>query len=72
MPSDPAGFSSQSTKPISDGEPNELPMARSITYTALSDIPLVQPGDDVVGIVKAGLAAVDIALQDGDVLPFAR
>jgi coenzyme F420-0:L-glutamate ligase / coenzyme F420-1:gamma-L-glutamate ligase len=47
-------------------------MARSMTYTALSDIPLAQPGDDVVAIVEAGLAAVDIALQDGDVIVIAQ
>jgi coenzyme F420-0:L-glutamate ligase/coenzyme F420-1:gamma-L-glutamate ligase len=47
-------------------------MARSITYTALPNIPLVQPGDDIAAIITAGLAAADIALQDGDILVIAQ
>jgi coenzyme F420-0:L-glutamate ligase/coenzyme F420-1:gamma-L-glutamate ligase len=47
-------------------------MTRSITYTALPNIPLVQPGDDVCAIIKAGLADAEIALQDGDVIVIAQ
>jgi len=47
-------------------------MTRSITYTALPNIPLVQPGDDVCAIIKAGLAGAGIVLQDGDVIVIAQ
>ena len=47
-------------------------MTRSITYTALPNIPLVQPGDDVCAIIRAGLADAEIALQDGDVIVIAQ
>ena len=47
-------------------------MTRSITYTALPDIPLVQPGDDVCALIKQGLGRAGIVLQDGDVLVIAQ
>ena len=47
-------------------------MARSITYTALPDIPLVQPGDDIAAIIIAGLKAADLVLQDGDIIVIAQ
>ncbi|MDB5653639.1 MAG: Coenzyme gamma-glutamyl ligase [Tardiphaga sp.] len=47
-------------------------MARSITYTALPDIPLVQPGDDIAAIVATGLAAAGLVLQDGDIIVIAQ
>lgn len=47
-------------------------MTRSITYTALPGIPLVQPGDDVGALIEAGLARADIVLEDGDVLVIAQ
>jgi coenzyme F420-0:L-glutamate ligase / coenzyme F420-1:gamma-L-glutamate ligase len=47
-------------------------MTRSIVYTALPDIPLVQPGDDICAIVKDGLARAQVVLQDGDVLVIAQ
>jgi coenzyme F420-0:L-glutamate ligase / coenzyme F420-1:gamma-L-glutamate ligase len=47
-------------------------MALSITYTALPNIPLVQPGDDVCAIIKAGLVEAGIVLQDGDVIVIAQ
>lgn len=47
-------------------------MTGSITYTALPDIPLVQPGDDICAFIKAGLARAEIALQDGDVIVIAQ
>jgi coenzyme F420-0:L-glutamate ligase / coenzyme F420-1:gamma-L-glutamate ligase len=47
-------------------------MTRSITYTALPNIQLVQPGDDVCAIIKAGLADAAIALQDDDVIVIAQ
>jgi coenzyme F420-0:L-glutamate ligase/coenzyme F420-1:gamma-L-glutamate ligase len=47
-------------------------MIRSITYTALPEIPLVQPGDDIRAIIRAGLVRAEIALQDGDVIVIAQ
>lgn len=47
-------------------------MTRSITYTALPNIPLVQPGDDICAIIRAGLAQAEIVLQDGDVIVIAQ
>jgi coenzyme F420-0:L-glutamate ligase/coenzyme F420-1:gamma-L-glutamate ligase len=47
-------------------------MTRSITYTALPDIPLVQPGDDICDLIKAGLAAAGIVPQGGDVIVIAQ
>jgi coenzyme F420-0:L-glutamate ligase/coenzyme F420-1:gamma-L-glutamate ligase len=47
-------------------------MTASITYTALPDIPLVQPGDDLHAIIKAGLAAAHIDLRSGDILVIAQ
>ncbi len=43
-----------------------------ITLTALADIPLVQPGDDLVDIVLDALQQSDILLRPGDVLVIAQ
>jgi coenzyme F420-0:L-glutamate ligase/coenzyme F420-1:gamma-L-glutamate ligase len=40
----------------------------SLTITALPDIPLIQPGDDLVNIILEGLQRVDLSLDDRDVL----
>ncbi|RUA17080.1 MAG: coenzyme F420-0:L-glutamate ligase [Clostridia bacterium] len=42
----------------------------NITLTALPDIPLIHPGDDLVAATLAGLERADLTLQDGDVLVF--
>ncbi|MEH2470818.1 coenzyme F420-0:L-glutamate ligase/coenzyme F420-1:gamma-L-glutamate ligase [Nitrobacteraceae bacterium AZCC 2161] len=47
-------------------------MTRSITYTTLPNIPLVQPGDDICALISAGLARAEIAIQDGDVIVIAQ
>lgn len=47
-------------------------MTASITYTALPDIPLVQPGDDLHAIIKDGLAAAHIDLRSDDILVIAQ
>jgi coenzyme F420-0:L-glutamate ligase/coenzyme F420-1:gamma-L-glutamate ligase len=47
-------------------------MTRSITYTALPNIPLVQPGDDIGAIIKTGLAEAGIVLASGDVIVIAQ
>lgn len=41
-----------------------------LTATALPDIPLVQPGDDLAAITLAALARAQISLQTGDVLVY--
>lgn len=46
--------------------------ARSVTYTALAGIPLIQPGDDLAAIVADAIAAAGIVPQDGDVLVVAQ
>jgi coenzyme F420-0:L-glutamate ligase / coenzyme F420-1:gamma-L-glutamate ligase len=47
-------------------------MNRSITYTALPNVPLVEPGDDLCAIIKAGLAASKVVLESGDVIVIAQ
>lgn len=47
-------------------------MATSITYTALPGIPLVEPGDDVCGVIKDGLEREEIVLQNGDIIVIAQ
>jgi len=43
-----------------------------LQLVALPGIPLVQPGDDVAGIILAGLEAAGLSLADGDVLVIAQ
>jgi coenzyme F420-0:L-glutamate ligase/coenzyme F420-1:gamma-L-glutamate ligase len=43
-----------------------------ITLTALADIPLVQPGDNLVDIILDALRQSDILLRPGDVLVIAQ
>lgn len=40
----------------------------TLTLTPLSGIPLIQPGDDLAGIILRSLAAANIELVDGDIL----
>jgi coenzyme F420-0:L-glutamate ligase/coenzyme F420-1:gamma-L-glutamate ligase len=47
-------------------------MNNSITYTALPDIPLVQPGADICAMIGGGLAQAEIVLEDGDVIVIAQ
>lgn len=44
----------------------------TLTLTALKQIPLVKPGDDLTAIFLSALQAEEIALQDGDVLVLAQ
>lgn len=39
-----------------------------LTFTALPDIPLIRPGDDLVAILLAGLNAAGLMLAEGDVM----
>lgn len=47
-------------------------MARSITYTALPDIPLIQPGDDLVQIITDGVKRAGIEVAAGDIFVLAQ
>ena len=44
----------------------------TLTLTPLQGLPLVQPGDDLVGMILKGLKAAAIDLQDGDILVLAQ
>jgi coenzyme F420-0:L-glutamate ligase/coenzyme F420-1:gamma-L-glutamate ligase len=55
--------------------PAEKPRAKpaaELRISALAGIPLVQPGDDIAGLILQGLAASALALQHGDVLVIAQ
>jgi coenzyme F420-0:L-glutamate ligase/coenzyme F420-1:gamma-L-glutamate ligase len=41
---------------------------QQLTFTALPEIPLIRPGDDLVAIILAGLDAAGVTLLDGDVI----
>jgi coenzyme F420-0:L-glutamate ligase/coenzyme F420-1:gamma-L-glutamate ligase len=47
-------------------------MSRSLQLFALQPFPLVQPGDDIAGLVFQALAANELELVDGDVLVMAQ
>lgn len=43
-----------------------------LTLTPLPGIPLVQTGDDLTGLIRAGLDRAGLSLQDGDILVLAQ
>jgi len=43
-----------------------------LALTALPNLPLVQPGDDLGGLILVGLRRADLALADGDALVVAQ
>jgi len=47
-------------------------MAAAMTLTALPNLPLVQAGDNLPGMIQDGLRAAGVELQDGDVLVVAQ
>lgn len=47
-------------------------MADQLTLTALPNIPLIQPGDDLVAVLLKGLLAAKVELRDNDVLVLAQ
>ena len=47
-------------------------MTSSMTLTALPGLPLVRPGDDLAGLIQAGLQAAGLGLENGDVLVVAQ
>jgi coenzyme F420-0:L-glutamate ligase / coenzyme F420-1:gamma-L-glutamate ligase len=46
--------------------------ASSLVLTSLPGLPLVQPGDDLCGLILAGLRAAGLVLQSGDVVAIAQ
>ncbi len=47
-------------------------MTGKLVLTALPDLPLIQPGDDLVGLISSGLGRAGIELADGDVIVVAQ
>ncbi len=47
-------------------------MPARIVLTALEALPLVQPGDDLAGLILAALGTTDITLETGDVIAVAQ
>jgi coenzyme F420-0:L-glutamate ligase/coenzyme F420-1:gamma-L-glutamate ligase len=44
----------------------------TLTLTALTGIPMIEPGDDLAGVIQRALQRAGIRLQDGDVLVIAQ
>jgi coenzyme F420-0:L-glutamate ligase / coenzyme F420-1:gamma-L-glutamate ligase len=44
----------------------------TLTLTALTGIPMIEPGDDLAGVIQQALQRAGIRLQDGDVLVIAQ
>ncbi|MGA2112118.1 MAG: coenzyme F420-0:L-glutamate ligase [Anaerolineales bacterium] len=49
-----------------------MSQAATLVLTALPDIPLVKPGDDLVLLIEAGARRAGVELHDGDVLVLAQ
>lgn len=47
-------------------------MTGQLVLTALADMPLIRPGDDLVALISAGLRRAGIQLRDGDVVVVAQ
>jgi coenzyme F420-0:L-glutamate ligase / coenzyme F420-1:gamma-L-glutamate ligase len=47
-------------------------MVKSVSYLAVPNIPLVEPGDDLAGIVTGAVKAAGLALEDGDIVVIAQ
>jgi coenzyme F420-0:L-glutamate ligase/coenzyme F420-1:gamma-L-glutamate ligase len=47
-------------------------MIKSITYTALPDIPMIEPGDDLVEIIADGVTRIGISVNGGDIFVIAQ
>ena len=47
-------------------------MSRSITYTALDGVPLVEPGDDLAVLIEEALERTGLVLEAGDILIVAQ
>jgi coenzyme F420-0:L-glutamate ligase / coenzyme F420-1:gamma-L-glutamate ligase len=49
-----------------------MAIAARVELIAVPDMPLVQAGDDLVGLVLDGVARADLSLEDGDVVVIAQ
>jgi len=47
-------------------------MVKSVTYTALPGLPLVEPGDDLGNIIAEGVRRAEIVVADGDIFVIAQ
>src|SRR5689334_3392592 len=47
-------------------------MPSSLTLTLLQNIPLIQPGDDLAGMILHGIKQSNLQLEDGDILVLAQ
>ena len=47
-------------------------MAESVTFSAIPDIPMIEPGDDLVNIVLSAVTRAEADIQTGDVLIIAQ
>jgi coenzyme F420-0:L-glutamate ligase/coenzyme F420-1:gamma-L-glutamate ligase len=47
-------------------------MVKSVSYLAVPDIPLVEPGDDLAGVIVDAVRAAGLALEDGDIVVIAQ
>ena len=47
-------------------------MVKSVTYTALPGLPLVEPGDDLGKIIAEGVRRAEIVVADGDIFVIAQ
>ncbi len=45
---------------------------KSLTLTPLPNLPLIQPGDKLAGLILSSLKEAEITLQDGDILVLAQ
>ena len=43
-----------------------------LTLTPLTGLPVIEPGDDLAGLIMAGLRDSDLDLVDGDILVLAQ
>ena len=43
-----------------------------LTYIGVDNIPMVEPGDDVLALIEAGLASMGESLQQDDVIVIAQ
>lgn len=47
-------------------------MIKRVTYTALPDFPLVEPGDDLPDLIVSAIQRADLEIGDGDILVIAQ
>lgn len=62
----------EQTKRVVFETESDRPMVNSVTYTALPELPLVEPGDDLGAIIAEGVHRAGIVVADGDVFVIAQ